>query len=1020
MTVNSPEVPATTWPELYPPNAGRVAVLQQAYDCQVQDALLTASGGQEVLNFHLPINDPKGELLDDDMLVVFNGNSWRISSITDGWDGQGNNAYIVKCEGLWYDLGETGRITTPAQNQTAGQVLATALSGTGWSVGTISTDLSTQSDLFPAQVNTNALAMVRAVPAVFGGELQFDNAHQTVSLLDQRGVNAGAFYAHGSNLTSDLRVRDSAGLVTRLYPVGAHSISPSSVNGGLDYVEDYTFYTSRGWPERVRVATLTNNALTTPSQVLAWGQAQLAVLSQPALSYTVVSANVRSAAVPGLGDTVRVWDATLGLDASTRVVARTIYPLEPGKDTLTFNSALWTLAQQLGPGNSPGSGGPPPVDTVPPATPTGVNVTVYDGFNSQGNRQIYAEVQWNAVTTDADGNPEYALDHYVVQYQVDVGNWIPLGDVTASQTAVDTPPLIVKNSINARVAAVDHAGNVSGFGSYLQSAPADNTPPGVPSTLSLNTTALPLAIEATWDGKDSTGAAMLIGAPDFAFLEVHQSAISSFSPSASSLIDIQTSALGGTSVAPLLTPGTTYYFLTIAVDRAGNRSAASAEVSGAVPTIANAGPYFANASIADALIGSLTAGKITAGTLSSVVTISGRIATANTGARVELNSTGLQSFNAGGTQTVGINNDGSAFFNGTINASGGNIAGWQIYTNELYGSTTSMITGGTVSAATIETASSGARAVLAPNGVLWNGSSYDGLAAWSIAGNSNPDATFFAWQDSSSPPNVFAQMAGPTPVNGDYYAAIINLDHNRVAGMFADSFVFNTNAPSNGPSGAEFVVNANAITVAVPMVHNANYIYLNGSGDTNNALHWNSGINGPQMNGYQNVQLEVAYPQVATFTLVGENNAGGAAAMVVSNYNVSFLMGASGSSGLYLRDGTGDNYVDGYALNWTNTSSVSLKEQISDLDEGWALTSLKAAPSRRWKFIEPANYRPQEGERSHYENFHFGAMAEDMPIEVSVDGGHVNLRNYTGWVHAAVLDLAKEVEQLRAAIKGAA
>lgn len=62
----------------------------------------------------------------------------------------------------------------------------------------------------------------------------------------------------------------------------------------------------------------------------------------------------------------------------------------------------------------------------------------------------------------------------------------------------------------------------------------------------------------------------------------------------------------------------------------------------------------ANAKIAylavdDAKITSLTAGKISAGTLSAVVTISGRIATATTGQRVEINGAGLQAYGGPGS-----------------------------------------------------------------------------------------------------------------------------------------------------------------------------------------------------------------------------------------------------------------------------------------------------------------------------------------------------------------------------------
>ena len=91
---------------------------------------------------------------------------------------------------------------------------------------------------------------------------------------------------------------------------------------------------------------------------------------------------------------------------------------------------------------------------------------------------------------------------------------------------------------------------------------------------------------------------------------------------------------------------------------------ASKIVSGSLTT---ASGVFGAAAIQDASIGSLSVGKITAGTLTADITVSARIKTANTGARVELNSSGLQAFDSSGNQTVNIASaTGAATFTGTL------------------------------------------------------------------------------------------------------------------------------------------------------------------------------------------------------------------------------------------------------------------------------------------------------------------------------------------------------------------
>jgi hypothetical protein len=59
----------------------------------------------------------------------------------------------------------------------------------------------------------------------------------------------------------------------------------------------------------------------------------------------------------------------------------------------------------------------------------------------------------------------------------------------------------------------------------------------------------------------------------------------------------------------------------------------------------------ANLAVNDAKIASLSVGKLTTGTLGADIVVGARIKTADTGARVELNSTGVSAYNSGGTRT---------------------------------------------------------------------------------------------------------------------------------------------------------------------------------------------------------------------------------------------------------------------------------------------------------------------------------------------------------------------------------
>lgn len=99
-------------------------------------------------------------------------------------------------------------------------------------------------------------------------------------------------------------------------------------------------------------------------------------------------------------------------------------------------------------------------------------------------------------------------------------------------------------------------------------------------------------------------------------------------------------------------------------------------------------------------VGALSASNIETGTLAADITLSARIKTANTGARVELNSAGLKVYDSSNVLVVDLSATGSATFKGSI-SSGSSITGASVSGGTITGTT---ITGGV-----LQTAASGAR-----------------------------------------------------------------------------------------------------------------------------------------------------------------------------------------------------------------------------------------------------------------------------------------------------------------------
>lgn len=292
------------YPALYGISGGRKAILSKTYNLAITEELLEpaalsgGSTGQEVLDFSMARDDPQASLLAAEMQIVLPSQEkvFRIRVITDDAT---NRVRTVHCEALWYDLGMLDAIVvTPAQT-TATAALDFILAGTGWSRGTVS---GTGSGSFSVPTRSTPLACLRALPSIFGGELWFDTLNRKVNIVAVRGDQSGNWlYAHGINLANSQRSIDTTNLYTRVRPIGANSIDISSVNGGVTYLDDSSWFTSQGEAAQIRATVIQNDGISQPTALKAWGLAQLAAISIPKVTYTVDPATLTggsSSAVP--------------------------------------------------------------------------------------------------------------------------------------------------------------------------------------------------------------------------------------------------------------------------------------------------------------------------------------------------------------------------------------------------------------------------------------------------------------------------------------------------------------------------------------------------------------------------------------------------------------------------------------------------------------------------------------------------------------------------------------------------
>lgn len=321
------------------------AVLDQAYDVIIQEQMITDTNGQEVLNFNLPLDDPKAEQFGNEDVLQAGGSEFTIRTVTDGWDDNGELCFQIYAEARWYELAEYDPIE-PFQvtNVSPDTVMNKFLSTTNWTMGTV--DVASTGDFSITEL-TNPLTGIRMLPAIFGGELYFDNINKKVHLLQRIGMDTDLLYAYSKNLKKNQRVIDTRYLVTRFRPIGKDGLNIASVNNGLDYLENYQWFDSIGKKRKVKCDSLNNDQITDATALKMWGQGIVDANSIPRITYYMDVVLDKNDGIPGMGDTVRVYDSMLKMNLPSRVAQRNYNVLQPELSTMQLSTALYTLSDQL-------------------------------------------------------------------------------------------------------------------------------------------------------------------------------------------------------------------------------------------------------------------------------------------------------------------------------------------------------------------------------------------------------------------------------------------------------------------------------------------------------------------------------------------------------------------------------------------------------------------------------------------------------------------------------------------------
>jgi hypothetical protein len=270
--------------------------------------------------------------------------------------------------------------------------------------------------------------------------------------------------------------------------------------------------------------------------------------------------------------------------------------------------------------------------------------------DGNGISKANATVVWTT-PTNTDGSAIVDGDHYELSIRLATDTDWTIYNVPFGTNSYRFMELSVATDYEVRIRLMDIGGNYSNYSSIQGfTTTGDNDPPSTPAAPTVAAGLVSVQISHTL-GKNSGGTYNLES--DLAYLEVYQGVGSGFTPSSSNLIGkMEATKANLTTGVPVVksfavSSTANQYYKVKAVDLSGNKSPASPAGSATADLID------------DQHISDLTVSKVTAGTISANWLLASAIKTANSGARVELNSTGFQAFDSLGTNTVDITNDGT-------------------------------------------------------------------------------------------------------------------------------------------------------------------------------------------------------------------------------------------------------------------------------------------------------------------------------------------------------------------------
>lgn len=316
-------------------------IIDKAYDVIVKTEILTRTNGYETLEFKIPFDYSKRDALYNERLLEVDGRRYVIKTIDDSKESQ--NVTVITCDATWYDLSDGELLNHKSTAKfSARAAIEEQLAGTEWTCGVCEIETLHQ---FTLNEKNTRLYNLRYIHKLFGGDMWFDTKNKTVNLYSEMGQKTENIFKYNRNLSGIKRTIDSRNLITRITLTGKDGIDISEVNGGVPYVENYSYYDQMGIPRVLKSYEKQDERFTNKAYLKWYMEEWLAQYAFPTVTYQITPSIVRQSVQ--LGDYIYVIDSQLGLEKWLRILEMEENKGEPWKSKYTLENVYSDISDIL-------------------------------------------------------------------------------------------------------------------------------------------------------------------------------------------------------------------------------------------------------------------------------------------------------------------------------------------------------------------------------------------------------------------------------------------------------------------------------------------------------------------------------------------------------------------------------------------------------------------------------------------------------------------------------------------------